>query len=147
MRCLYCNFEDTKVIDSRDADEGRSIRRRRECEKCHKRFSTYEQADLNLSVEKRDGSIEEYDKQKMIKSVRIATNKRLKEEEIVVLVEQLEGQIRADHKEKVTSREIGEIIMKALKNKDEVAYLRYVSVFKGFGSGKRFVKEVDKISE
>lgn len=146
MRCLYCNFENTKVVDSRDADEGHSIRRRRECEKCHKRFSTYEQAELSLSVEKRDGTIEEYDKQKMVNSVRIATNKRLNEGELESLAERLEGQIRAGYKEKIESREIGKIVMKALKEKDEVAYLRYASVFKSFGSGKRFVKEVDKIS-
>ncbi len=147
MKCPYCNFEETKVIDSRDADEGRSTRRRRECEQCHKRFSTYEKVEfLSLLVRKRDNRVEEYDKQKMANSVRIAANKRLEEDEIENLVADLENKIRVGYKEQVASREIGEIVAEALKEKDEVAYLRYISVFKSFGSGKRFVKEAKKIA-
>ncbi len=147
MKCPYCNFEETKVIDSRDADEGRSTRRRRECEQCHKRFSTYEKVEfLSLLVRKRDDRVEEYDKQKMANSVRIAANKRLEEDEIENLVADLENKIRVGYKEQVASREIGEIVAEALKEKDEVAYLRYISVFKSFGSGKRFVKEAKKIA-
>jgi transcriptional repressor NrdR len=146
MRCPYCDYEDTKVIDSREIDEGRMIRRRRECEKCQARFSTKEKIEiLKLIVIKRDGQREEYDKGKIIKSLEIATNKRLKEEELLDLIASVETEIFAKNKNQIESREIGSIILARLKDLDEVSYLRYASVFKSFGSGERFAKELDKI--
>jgi transcriptional repressor NrdR len=146
MRCPYCNYEDTKVVDSREIDEGRMIRRRRECEKCQARFSTKEKIEiLKLIVVKKDSQREEYDKDKIIRSLEIATNKRLKENELLDLIAGVETEIFAKNKNQIESREIGSVILARLKDLDEVSYLRYVSVFKSFGSGKRFAKELDKI--
>jgi len=145
MKCPYCDNLDTKVIDSREVEEGRVIRRRRECEKCIERFSTRERIELlNLIVVKRDGRKEEYNKDKIINSLSIASNKRLKESELEDLIASVEGAIFAQGKNKIETKDIGKIILERLKKLDEVAYLRYVSVFKSFGSGNRFTKELDK---
>ncbi len=146
MNCPYCKYKETRVIDSREVDGGRAVRRRRECEKCAKRFSTYERVEFSdLVVKKRDGKKEEYDKEKMANSIRVATNKRLNDDEVQELITFLENKIRIKYKKQVSTKEIGEIILEALEKKDEVAYLRYASVFKSFGSGKRFISEADKI--
>jgi len=146
MKCPYCDNSDTKVIDSREVEDGRAIRRRRECEKCAERFSTREKIEiLNLIVIKRDREKEEYDKDKIRQSLSIATNKRIKEQELEDLIAGVEGEIFARGKNKIETKEIGNIILERLKKIDEVAYLRYVSVFKSFGSGKRFTKELNKI--
>ena len=145
MKCPHCDNSDTKVIDSREVEEGRAIRRRRECEKCTERFSTREKIELlNLIVSKRDGEKEEYNKDKITNSLSIATNKRLKESELEDLIAGVEAQIFARGKNKIETREIGNIILERLKKLDEVAYLRYASVFKSFGSGNRFTKELNK---
>jgi transcriptional repressor NrdR len=145
MKCPHCDNSDTKVIDSREVEEGRAIRRRRECEKCTERFSTREKIEiLNLIVSKRDGEKEEYNKDKLTNSLSIATNKRLKENELEDLIAGVEAQIFARGKNKIETREIGNIILERLKKLDEVAYLRYASVFKSFGSGNRFTKELNK---
>jgi len=146
MRCPYCDYQDTRVIDSREADEGRVVRRRRECEKCRMRFSTKEKIEiLKLIIIKRDGKREEYDKNKITNSLEIATNKRLKKDELEDLIASVEAEIFAKKKNQITSKEIGKIILTRLKDLDEVSYLRYASVFKSFGSGKRFAKELDRI--
>lgn len=148
MKCPYCNHSETKVIDSREAGDGNTIRRRRECEKCQERFSTYEQVEiLNLTVVKRDGKKEDYKKEKLEEGISRAVNKRLEEEDLSVLVSDVETEINAEGKCEVTSKEIGEIVLRKLKEKDEVAYLRFASVFKSFGSGKRFVKELNKLEK
>jgi transcriptional repressor NrdR len=148
MKCPYCNHSETKVIDSREAGDGNTIRRRRECEKCQERFSTYEQVEiLNLTVVKRDGKKEDYKKEKLEEGISRAVNKRLEEEDLAVLVSDVETEINAEGKCEVTSKEIGEIVLRKLKEKDEVAYLRFASVFKSFGSGKRFVKELNKLEK
>ncbi len=145
MKCPYCNNPDTKVIDSREVEEGRAIRRRRECEKCEERFSTREKIELlNLIVIKRNKEKEEYNKNKITNSLSIATNKRIKENELEDLIAGVEGEIFARGKNKIETKEIGNIILERLKKLDEVAYLRYVSVFKSFGSGNRFTKELNK---
>jgi len=146
MRCPYCDHENTRVVDSREIDEGRMIRRRRECEKCRARFSTKEKVEiLKLVVVKRNGQREEYDKNKIINSLKIATNKRLKDDELADLIAGVETEIFARGKQQIEAREIGKIILERLKELDEVSYLRYASVFKSFGSGQRFAKELDKI--
>lgn len=148
MKCPYCNFEDTRVIDSREINEGRTIRRRRECPTCKARFSTYEQVEiLNLLVTKKNGRKEEYKKEKLEEAIRIATNKRMSEEDIIQLVTDIEAEIHARGKCAISSRDIGEIALKRIKNKDEVSYLRFASVFKSFGSGKRFVKELNRLEK
>ncbi len=146
MHCPYCNNKNTKVIDSREIDEGRMIRRRRECEECKERFSTKEKIEiLKLIVTKRNGQREEYNKNKIIKSLSIATNKRLDSEQLKNLVANVETDIYAQGKNHIETKELGKIILERLKCIDEVSYLRYVSVFKSFGSGKRFTKELKKI--
>ena len=146
MKCPYCNFEDTRVIDSREINEGRTIRRRRECSSCKARFSTYEQVEiLNLLVIKKNGRKEEYKKEKLEEAIRIATNKRLSEDDLLQLVTDIEAEIHAEGKCEINSKDIGEIALKRIKQKDEVSYLRFASVFKSFGSGKRFVKELNKL--
>lgn len=146
MKCPYCNHNDSRVIDSRETEDGRVIRRRRECEKCKARFSTYEQVELmNVVVVKKDGKKEEYKKEKLEEGIRRCANKRLNEDQITDLVSVIEGEIHAKGSAEITSKEIGDIALEKLKEKDEVAYLRFASVFKSFGSGKRFVKELNKL--
>ncbi len=147
MHCPYCGHKETKVIDSREASNGKVIRRRRECEKCQARFSTYERVEiLNLIVKKRDGKKEEYKKEKLEEGIRRATNKRMNEEELADLISDIETEINAKGNCKVSSREIGGIVLRKLKERDEVSYLRFASVFKSFGSGKRFLNELNKMN-
>ena len=148
MKCPYCSNDDTRVVDSRVTEEGSVIRRRRQCEKCDARFSTQEQIEiLNLIVKKKDGRKEEYRKEKIGEAITRAANKRLNEEEIEKMITEIENEIHARGKGEISSREIGEIALKKLKEKDEVSYLRFASVFKSFGSGERFVKELSKLEK
>ena len=148
MKCPYCNFDDTRVVDSREINDGRTTRRRRECPKCKERFSTYEKvALLNLTVIKKDKNKEEYKKEKIEDAIRIASNKRLNDEEIADVVAEIESEIHARGRCEIQSKEIGEIALRKIKPRDEVAYLRFASVFKSFGSGKRFVRELNKLEK
>ncbi|MDZ7611598.1 MAG: transcriptional regulator NrdR [Candidatus Moranbacteria bacterium] len=148
MKCPFCYGAETKVVDSRDTSNNTAIRRRRVCGKCEKRFSTYEQIEmLNMLVVKRDGSREEYQKEKMEEGIKRATNKRIRGESLKQLTADIESEINCKGKDEISSKEIGNIILDKLKKKDEVAYLRFASVFKSFGSGERFVKEVSKLDE
>ncbi|MBT3356044.1 transcriptional repressor NrdR [bacterium] len=150
MKCPYCGHKETKVVDSREIEDGKTIRRRRECEKveCKLRFSTYEQIEtLNSTVLKRDGQKEEYKREKLEESIRRATNKRLEESQIAQIISSVESELRTKGKCEMTAKEIGEVVLTHLKTRDEVSYLRFASVFKSFGTGKRFVKELDKLEE
>ncbi len=147
MRCPFCNFEDTKVVDSRETQEGRAIRRRRECEKCQARFSTYEEVEIfHLLVVKKDGRKEEYDRGKIEAGLRRAFVKRPNAEE---KTERIMGEIEyALHEKRVSeiaSREIGSLVMEKLKEADEVAYIRFASVYKSFGSIKSFKKAIETL--
>lgn len=134
------------MVDSRETNSETAVRRRRICQKCGKRFSTYEQVEmLNMLVVKRDGRKEEYRKEKMEEGIKLATNKRIKGEALKQIVADVEAEINCKGKEEIASKEIGRIILEKLKEKDEVAYLRFASVFKSFGSGKRFIKEFNKL--
>ncbi|MCK5080615.1 MAG: transcriptional repressor NrdR [Candidatus Moranbacteria bacterium] len=148
MKCPFCNHSETKVIDSRDTNENKTIRRRRECEKCQARFSTYEQVEvLNRVVIKRDGSKEVYRRSKMEEGIKRATNKRIHGESLKQLIDEIEAEINCEGKSEITSKRIGRAILEKLKSRDEVAYLRFASVFKSFGSGERFVKEFHEIDK
>jgi transcriptional repressor NrdR len=148
MKCPFCNFEETRVIDSRDTNENKTVRRRRECEKCKARFSTYENIEvLNRVVIKRDGSEEIYQREKIEEGIKRATNKRIQGENLKQLIDEIETEINCLGKDKIASKKIGKIILEKLQKKDQVAYLRFVSVFKSFGSGERFVKEFNKIEK
>jgi len=149
MRCPFCNYENTKVIDSRETQEGRAIRRRRECEKCHARFSTYEEVEIfRLIVIKKDGRKEEYDRIKIEKGLRRAFEKRPSaEEKIESILGEVEYTLREKRLNEISSREIGSLVMEKLKEVDEVAYIRFASVYKSFGSAKGFKKALEVLDK
>ena len=147
MRCPFCNNEDTKVIDSRETQEGRSIRRRRACESCRARFSTYEDVEIfRLLVVKKDGSKEEYDRSKIERGLRRAFEKRPgAEERIEKILGEIEYILHEKQNSEISSREIGDLIMEKLRAVDEVAYIRFASVYKSFGSVKSFRRILDSL--
>ncbi len=149
MHCPFCRHEDTRVVDSREIKAGQSIRRRRECEHCEGRFTTYEtMEDFRLSIVKRDGRKEEYDREKLRGGIAKAFEKRPNNEERVAkILGLIEGKLQALEAETVTSRELGKLVMEELRTTDEVAYLRFASVYKSFGSVASFRKEIDRIDE
>lgn len=148
MRCPSCVHEDTKVIDSRVASDGLSIRRRRECEKCAFRFSTYEELEiLELIVSKRDGREEPYSRDKLESGIRKALEKRpVERDEYRRLISEIEQEIQKKREDgKIESREIGRITMKKLKDFDLVAYLRFTSVYQQFENITEFKKALQKL--
>ncbi len=149
MICPICYYEDTKVIDSRVASDGLSIRRRRECEKCGFRFSTFEEMEiLDLTVVKRDGQKEAYSRDKLVSGLKKALEKRpVSEDDFKKLVHNIERDIQQLKKNEVTSAEIGEIVMKHLKETDVVAYIRFASVYESFNNAKDFKETLNKILE
>ncbi len=145
MNCPFCNNTETKVVDSRETNEGKITRRRRECLKCESRFSTYEEIELlRLSVLKKNGLKVDYDKSKIETGVRKALEKRpVTEEKITQFIGEVEYEISSKEKPEITSKEIGKIILKKLRELDEVAYVRFASVYKSFASVESFKKELD----
>lgn len=144
MRCPACHNIDTKVTDSRLVNEGMAIRRRRECPKCEFRFSTYEEVEiLNLTVVKRDGRHEPYSREKLENGLRKAFEKRpITHEAFRRLVTMIERDIQLRGRNEVTSRQVGEIIMKRLKKVDPVAYIRFASVYRSFTDAENFWEEL-----
>ncbi|MEW6407480.1 MAG: transcriptional regulator NrdR [Patescibacteria group bacterium] len=149
MRCPHCHHEETKVIDSREIEQGKIIRRRRECESCKFRFSTHEELELlNLVVKKRDGHKEPYNRDKIIHGVKLACEKRpVKPEDILKVISQVEQELQNLGKTEVESRIIGNFVIKYLKDFDEVAYLRFASVYKDFKDANGFKKEIEKMKK
>ena len=149
MYCPFCRHEETRVVDSREIKSGQSIRRRRECEHCEGRFTTYEtMEDFRLSILKRDGRKEEYDREKLRAGIAKAFEKRPGgEERIAKMLGVIEGKLQALETETVMSKELGKLVMEELRTTDEVAYLRFASVYKSFGSAASFRKEIDKIDD
>ncbi len=147
MKCPVCLFQDTKVIDSRVASDGFSIRRRRECLKCGFRFSTYEEIEiLDLSIVKRDGRKEVYSREKMVNGLKKALEKRpITEDRFKKLVNSIERDLQIIKKNEVTSMKVGQIIMKNLKKVDQVAYIRFASVYESFKDVHTFQKELNKL--
>ena len=147
MRCPVCNHKDTKVIDSRIAIDGASVRRRRECEKCVFRFSTSEEIELlDVAVVKRDGRRESYSRDKMARGLIKALEKRAyTEAEFVKLVHKIERDIQKKRRGELTSSELGDIVMKHLKTFDKVAYIRFASVYREFTDIAEFEQEVQKL--
>ena len=137
------------MVDSRETNEGKITRRRRECLKCEARFSTYEEVEiLHLMVVKKNGSKTEYDKNKIETGIRKALEKRpISEEKVAKLMGDIEYAISALEKLEITTREIGKIVLKKLKELDEVAYVRFASVYKYFGSIESFKKELDLLDK
>ncbi len=148
MRCPNCNYEDTKVLDSRPVDEGSAIRRRRQCDKCEFRFSTYEEIEiLDLAVIKKDGSREPYSREKLERGIRRAFEKREHTDQtmrkLISTIEQ-EVQKKASAGE-IKSLDIGEIVMKKIKRVDKVAYIRFASVYRCFEDLEEFKMELEKL--
>jgi transcriptional repressor NrdR len=147
MFCPVCSYKDTKVIDSRVTADRGSIRRRRQCEKCNFRFSTVEQIEiLDLTVVKRDGTKQPYDRSKIILGLRKALEKRsYTEESFDNLIARIEREIHKMRKQELTSKQIGEVIMKKLESFDQVGYIRYASVYRDFRDVSGFQKELKYI--
>lgn len=148
MKCPFCQNPDTRVIDSRSSDDDFTIRRRRICEVCQKRFTTYEKIEtIPLMVSKKDGSIEPFDREKLIEHILRACSKRpiaLKDiEDLADSIEQ-KGQ-NSLNKQEISSVEIGEMVMEGLRKLDEVAYVRFASVYRQFTDVDTFMNELQKI--
>ena len=147
MKCPVCYFEDTKVIDSRVASDGLSIRRRRECLKCKFRFSTYEEMEiLDLTLLKKDGKKEFYSREKLTRGLKKALVKRLiTDDDFKKLIHAIERDLQILKKTEINSSEVGKIAMKHLKKIDQVAYIRYASVYESFKDAREFKDQLDKL--
>jgi transcriptional repressor NrdR len=147
MRCPKCGNQDDKVIDSRASREGSTIRRRRQCLQCHHRFTTYEEIEHEgLMVVKRDGRREEFSRDKLLSGVRKACQKRpISPKAIEDLVEAIVDEITGEYDREVPGRAIGERVMEGLRKIDEVAYVRFASVYRRFEEATEFVQEVKNL--
>ncbi len=147
MKCPYCAHEESKVIDSRPADDGERIRRRRECLKCHKRFTTHEVIEsVPIIVVKRDKSREVFDRNKLTGGILRACEKRpVSLEQIEAVVDSIESSLQSSLDREVTSQNIGELAMEKLKDIDEVAYVRFASVYRQFKDINTFMEELNKL--
>ena len=149
MKCPYCNNADTRVIDSRPAEDGNCIRRRRCCDECGKRFTTYEKVEtIPLLVIKKDNTREQYDRSKIESGVVRACYKRtIPTEAIQKTIEKIETEIFKREEKEIPTSVIGEIVMESLKELDEVAYVRFASVYREFKDVNTFMAEIKKILE
>lgn len=147
MRCLYCENEDSKVIDSRHTEDGRAIRRRRECESCGKRFTTYEKIEeMILMVIKKDGRREAFDRNKLLNGIIRACEKRpVSISDMEKIVDEIERGLNNMMEKEIDSTFIGELVMERLRDLDEVAYVRFASVYRQFTDVNTFVAEVEKL--
>jgi transcriptional repressor NrdR len=147
MRCPYCENADTKVIDSRPTEEGHAIRRRRGCEKCGKRFTTYEKVEETiLMIVKKDGRREAFDRNKVMSGIVKACEKRhVPVSEMERVVNEIERGLNNMMEKEVESTFIGELIMERLRKLDEVAYVRFASVYRQFTDVNTFVEEIEKL--
>ncbi|MCK5759117.1 MAG: transcriptional repressor NrdR [Clostridiales bacterium] len=149
MKCPFCGFEEDRVIDSRPTEEGYAIRRRRECLDCKKRFTTYENIERKpLMVIKKDNSRQVFDSSKLLNRLLIACAKRPVSISVLEkIVSDIEGIFYKDHLREVSSTEIGDEVMDRLKEVDEVAYVRFASVYKDFSDIDTFTKEIKRIKK
>ncbi len=148
MQCPYCDFEDTKVIDSRLSETKDAIRRRRECLSCGKRFTTYERREpLKLMVIKRDGGKEPFDREKLRAGLAKACAKqRVTEEQIELMVDEIEAELRDRRRHEVTSRRLGDMVLIRLRRLDMVAYLRFASVYRQYTDVDQFRSELVRLA-
>ncbi len=144
MRCPYCKHEDSRVIDSRATDDGMTIRRRRECTACGKRFTTYEVVEkLPLMVIKHDGRREVFKRDKILNGIIRSCDKRdISMERIIGLVNEIERDIRNTMEREISSQDIGQLVMERLKDFDDVAYIRFASVYRKFADISSFLEEL-----
>ena len=149
MKCPYCGYQESKVVDSRHSDDGGSIRRRRECLSCQKRFTTYETVEsLPIVVVKKDNSREPFDRNKILRGMVRACEKRpVSMAELEKAVTEIEQIVQNSLEREVNTEKIGELVMERLKPLDEVAYVRFASVYRQFKDINSFMHELNKIQE
>ncbi|HBU12547.1 MAG TPA: transcriptional regulator NrdR [Clostridiales bacterium] len=149
MRCIYCDHTESKVVDSRPVDDLSSIRRRRECLACGKRFTTYEKVEsLPVFVIKKDGKRESFDIEKVKRGIIKACEKReVSYDNIESLINEIEREVYSSPKHEVTSHEVGEIVMEGLRKLDEVAYVRFASVYRQFKDINTFREELNRLQQ
>lgn len=147
MRCPSCGFPESKVVDSRPSDDGTTIRRRRECLDCKHRFTTYERlGDSPLLVTKSDGSSETYDRNKLVRSVTLACAKRpISPDQITSLIDDIESELRAAPRNEITSKNLGVKVLERLESLDDVAYVRFASVYKDFKNIEEFAAALEEL--
>ena len=145
MRCPFCSHDEDRVIDSRPSDEGSAIRRRRECIACNARFTTYEKVEnLPLLVVKKNGTREPFDREKLMSGIMKSCQKRpVSNQQIDDLVSSIEMQTQNSLKREISSQDIGELVMEGLKKIDEVAYVRFASVYRQFKDVNSFLEELN----
>lgn len=149
MKCPYCSAEDTRVVDSRPADDNAAIRRRRQCERCGKRFTTYEKLEtMPLMVIKKDESREPYNRAKIEAGIIISCHKRpVSTKQIAKMIDEIENELFSMEEKEIPTSVIGEKVMHRLKDVDEVAYVRFASVYREFKDVNTFVEEIGKLSK
>ncbi|MDO5396809.1 MAG: transcriptional regulator NrdR [bacterium] len=149
MKCPYCSFLESKVIDSRPTDEGGSIRRRRECLKCGKRFTTYEKIEaVSIAVVKKDNSRQQFDRNKILKGIITACEKRpISLVRMEKIVDDIESELYQAQEREIDTARIGEKVMEKLKTLDDVAYVRFASVYKRFDDVETFMKELQELKK
>lgn len=147
MKCPFCGYEESKVIDSRPADDGERIRRRRECLSCAKRFTTHEVIEtVPIVVVKRDKSREVFNRSKLMSGFLRACEKRpISMEQVEGMIDTIEARLQSGYDREVTSQHIGELVMELLKDVDKVAYIRFASVYKNFEDADTFMEELDRL--
>ncbi|HOP06951.1 MAG TPA: transcriptional regulator NrdR [candidate division Zixibacteria bacterium] len=149
MKCPHCGHEEDRVVDSRPSQDGHAVRRRRQCLKCNERFTTYEYVEqVSLSVLKSDGRREAFDRRKILHGIKLACNKRpVSSKQMESITEQVEAALHTLSGSEVTSKQIGEIVMEQLRELDEIAYVRFASVYRKFKDKSEFLDEMKKLLE
>ncbi len=147
MRCPFCNHEESKVTDSRDAVEMNAIRRRRECCQCMKRFTTFETVDLSLQVKKRDGTFEDFQQEKLIHGMDAACrHTRVSHDQVRALAYKIKTELMAKGVREISSQELGDIVIRQLKETDLVAYIRFACVYKRFKDVRELLAAIEELS-
>ena len=149
MRCPYCDHQDDRVVDSRSCRDGQAIRRRRECINCSQRFTTYEYIEhAPLTIIKRDGSREPFDRGKLLQKIRLACYKTtVSADRMEELVDQVEAELGNMTEKEVPAKRVGELVMERLRNLNEVAYVRFASVYRQFRDRTDFVRELEQMAQ
>ena len=149
MKCPHCGHEEDKVVDSRPSQDGRAVRRRRECLKCTERFTTYEYIEqLTLTVIKSDNRREPFDRTKVLNGIKLACNKRpVSAKQMETMTDKVEAEINARSRSAIPAQEIGDLVMARLRDVDEIAYVRFASVYRNFKDKAEFLAEMRKLLE
>jgi transcriptional repressor NrdR len=149
MKCPYCSHPDTRVVDSRLTDDSDSVRRRRECEKCGKRFTTYERIEIKpIAVIKKDNTREPFDRNKILSGlIRACIKRDIGVETLNSLVDDIENEIHGLPASEIHSRELGNLVLKRLRDLDKVAYIRFASVYKQFNNIRQFTNELTRLKK